>query len=142
MSFGIFIYKSWLSLAIINTVWRIEIELFILNDSRYTTVSYRSPEMVDLYGGKAITTKADIWVCQHFLIFWENKFIPQDVTENSFLIMGPVFLLLLQALGCLLYRLCFFTLPFGESTLAVQSGNFTIPDGSRFSKMMHSLIGK
>lgn len=126
----------------VYTVWRIEIELFILNDSRYTTVSYRSPEMVDLYGGKAITTKADIWVCQHFLIFWENKFIPQDVTENSFLIMGPVFLLLLQALGCLLYRLCFFTLPFGESTLAVQSGNFTIPDGSRFSKMMHSLIGK
>lgn len=29
---------------------------------RYTTVSYRSPEMVDLYSGKAITTKADIWV--------------------------------------------------------------------------------
>lgn len=142
MSFEIFIYKSWLSLAITcincmkNRDWVVHLE------SRYTTVSYRSPEMVDLYGGKAITTKADIWVCQHFLIFWENKFIPQDVTENSFLIMGPVFLLLLQALGCLLYRLCFFTLPFGESTLAVQSGNFTIPDGSRFSKMMHSLIGK
>ena len=30
---------------------------------RYTTISYRSPEMIDLYGGKAITTKADIWVC-------------------------------------------------------------------------------
>ena len=29
---------------------------------RYTTVSYRSPEMVDLYSGKMITTKADIWV--------------------------------------------------------------------------------
>ncbi|XP_078317770.1 uncharacterized protein LOC111119098 isoform X3 [Crassostrea virginica] len=73
---------------------------------KYTTVSYRSPEMVDLYGGKPITVKADIW-----------------------------------ALGCLLYKLCFFTLPFGESSLAVQSGNFTIPDSSRFSKMMHSLIG-
>jgi len=29
---------------------------------RYTTLSYRSPEMVNLYGGKVITTKADIWV--------------------------------------------------------------------------------
>lgn len=52
---------------------------------KYTTLSYRSPEMVDLYSGKAISTKADIW-----------------------------------ALGCLLYKLCFFTLPFGESTLAIQ----------------------
>ena len=31
-------------------------------DCRYTTLSYRSPEMVDLYGGIVITTKADIWV--------------------------------------------------------------------------------
>lgn len=29
---------------------------------RYTTLSYRAPEMVNLYGGKSITTKADIWV--------------------------------------------------------------------------------
>ena len=32
--------------------------------SRYTTLSYRSPEMVNLYDGVPITTKADIWVCQ------------------------------------------------------------------------------
>ncbi|KAH3860606.1 uncharacterized protein LOC127865676 [Dreissena polymorpha] len=73
---------------------------------KYTTISYRSPEMIDLYGGKAITTKADIW-----------------------------------ALGCLLYRLCFLTLPFGESSLAIQSGKFTIPDDSRFSRHIHVLIG-
>lgn len=30
--------------------------------TRYTTLSYRAPEMVNLYGGKVITTKADIWV--------------------------------------------------------------------------------
>ncbi|PSN48436.1 hypothetical protein C0J52_08630 [Blattella germanica] len=45
-----------------------------------------------------------------------------------------------MALGCLLYKLCFFTLPFGESTLAIQSGNFTIPDNSKYSKGMHCLI--
>lgn len=30
--------------------------------TRYTTLSYRAPEMVNLYGGQIITTKADIWV--------------------------------------------------------------------------------
>ncbi|XP_044758808.1 AP2-associated protein kinase 1 [Coccinella septempunctata] len=73
---------------------------------RYTTLSYRSPEMVDMYCGKPITTKADIW-----------------------------------ALGCLLYRLCFFTLPFGESLLAIQNGNFYIPDNSKYSVGLHQLIG-
>ncbi|POI32017.1 hypothetical protein CIB84_004232 [Bambusicola thoracicus] len=29
---------------------------------KYTTLSYRAPEMINLYGGKSITTKADIWV--------------------------------------------------------------------------------
>lgn len=29
---------------------------------RYTTLSYRAPEMVNLYNGKVISTKADIWV--------------------------------------------------------------------------------
>ncbi|XP_058804331.1 uncharacterized protein LOC131671713 isoform X2 [Phymastichus coffea] len=72
---------------------------------KYTTLSYRAPEMVDMYCGKPITTKADIW-----------------------------------ALGCLLYKLCFFTLPFGESALAIQSGNFTVPDNSRYSKFLHCLI--
>ena len=56
--------------------------------------------MVDLYSGKSITTKADIW-----------------------------------ALGCLLYKLCFFSLPFGESTLAIQNGNFSFPDNSKYSEV-------
>lgn len=92
---------------------------------RYTTLSYRAPEMVDMYCGKPITTKADIWVQKHL----------QDQKNG-------IHIFLLQALGCLLYRLSFFTLPFGESTLAIQSGNFSIPDGSRYSKGLHQLIRK
>ncbi|XP_066570541.1 AP2-associated protein kinase 1 isoform X8 [Amia ocellicauda] len=72
---------------------------------KYTTLSYRAPEMVNLYSGKVITTKADIW-----------------------------------AMGCLLYKLCYFTLPFGESQVAICDGNFTIPDNSRYSHDMHCLI--
>ncbi|XP_078386826.1 AP2-associated protein kinase 1-like isoform X2 [Cetorhinus maximus] len=72
---------------------------------KYTTLSYRAPEMVNLYSGKFITTKADIW-----------------------------------ALGCLLYKLCFFTLPFGESQVAICDGSFTIPDNSTYSNEMHCLI--
>uniref|UniRef100_A0A8C1DEP7 non-specific serine/threonine protein kinase n=2 Tax=Cyprinus carpio TaxID=7962 RepID=A0A8C1DEP7_CYPCA len=72
---------------------------------KYTTLSYRAPEMVNLYGGKVITTEADIW-----------------------------------ALGCLLYKLCYFTLPFGESQVAICDGSFTIPDNSRYSHDMHCLI--
>ncbi|XP_028312614.1 AP2-associated protein kinase 1 isoform X7 [Gouania willdenowi] len=72
---------------------------------KYTTLSYRAPEMVNLYVGKPITTKADIW-----------------------------------AMGCLLYKLCFFTLPFGESQVAICDGSFTIPDNSRYSQEMHCLI--
>ncbi|XP_023658104.2 AP2-associated protein kinase 1-like isoform X1 [Paramormyrops kingsleyae] len=72
---------------------------------KYTTLSYRSPEMVNLYSGKVITTKADVW-----------------------------------AMGCLLYKLCYFTLPFGESQVAICDGSFTIPDNSRYSQDMHCLI--
>ncbi|KAM7416143.1 hypothetical protein PAMA_018287 [Pampus argenteus] len=72
---------------------------------KYTTLSYRAPEMVNLYGGKVITVKADIW-----------------------------------AMGCLLYKLCYFTLPFGESQVAICDGSFTIPDNSRYSQDVHCLI--
>ncbi|XP_069482444.1 BMP-2-inducible protein kinase [Ambystoma mexicanum] len=72
---------------------------------KYTTLSYRAPEMINLYEGKLITTKADIW-----------------------------------ALGCLLYKLCFFTLPFGESQVAIFDGSFMVPDNSRYSHPVHCLI--
>ncbi|XP_050430296.1 uncharacterized protein LOC126839204 [Adelges cooleyi] len=73
--------------------------------NKYTTISYRSPEMVDLYSNKVITTKSDIW-----------------------------------ALGCLLYKLCYFTLPFGESALKIQSGQFNIPDTPEYSIKLRTLI--
>lgn len=47
-----------------------------------------------------------------------------------------------QALGCLLYKLCFFTLPFGESQVAICDGTFIVPDNSKFSFKLHSLISK
>lgn len=72
---------------------------------KYTTLSYRSPEMIDLYSGTPLTSKLDIW-----------------------------------ALGCLLYKLCFFSLPFGESTLAISSGKFNVPSNSKYSENLHKLI--
>lgn len=74
---------------------------------KYTTLSYRSPEMIDLYSNRQITTKSDIW-----------------------------------ALGCLLFKICYFSLPFGESLLAIQEGRFFIPENSRYSKQLNSLISK
>jgi hypothetical protein len=52
------------------------LKLFLFNPyyyaifCRYTTIAYRAPEMVNLYGfKKPITTKADIWVdCSLFYI--------------------------------------------------------------------------
>lgn len=73
--------------------------------ARFTTLAYRAPEMVSLYSGKTISTKADIW-----------------------------------ALGCLLYKLCFFTTPFGEQPLAIVSVQFSIPATSCYSAGLHSLI--
>jgi AP2-associated kinase len=73
---------------------------------KFTTLPYRSPEMVDLYSGHVISTKADIW-----------------------------------ALGCLLYKLCFFDTPFGEQSLAIMRGTFSFPDNSTsYSPSLLNLI--
>jgi AP2-associated kinase len=46
------------------------------------------------------------------------------------------------ALGCILYKLCYYTMPFGDSLLAIQEGRFTIPDQKVdfYSKKLNSLI--
>ncbi len=45
-------------------------------------------------------------------------------------------------LGVLLYKLCYFTLPFGESALAIQSGQFTFPmqEEGRVSDELKAII--
>lgn len=45
-----------------------------------------------------------------------------------------------QALGCMLYKLCFYDTPFGDSALAIINCNYTIPASSRYPSYMHKLI--
>ncbi|OUC46930.1 putative kinase domain protein [Trichinella nativa] len=73
--------------------------------TRFTTLSYRSPEMVDLYSSQPITTKADIW-----------------------------------ALGVMLYKLCYFSLPFNESAFAIQNASFSFPSEPVYSIEIQALI--
>ena len=35
---------------------------------KYTTLSYRSPEMIDLYSNLSITTKSDIWALGKYIM--------------------------------------------------------------------------
>ena len=84
---------------------------------------FRSPEMVDLYSGLHITTKADIWAlgCLLYKVFGNHE-------ESLFNILTMIF------------QLCFFTLPFGESTLAIQSGHFSFPESSKFSQVNEPIL--
>lgn len=43
--------------------------------NKYTTLSYRAPEMVHLYGDQQITTKADIWVFFSLQLVLRNKYM-------------------------------------------------------------------
>ena len=47
-----------------------------------------------------------------------------------------------QALGCVLYKLCFFDTPFGERSLAIMKGQVNFPQDSPYSSTVHSLISK
>lgn len=72
---------------------------------RYTTLSYRAPEMIDIYAGRPIGTKSDIW-----------------------------------AMGVLLYKLCYFTLPFGESSLAIQNCSYVFPSEPEYPDELRAII--
>lgn len=73
--------------------------------NRYTTMAYRSPEMIDLWRQQLINEKVDIW-----------------------------------ALGCLLYRICFFLHPFDGGNLQILNVKYQIPANSVYSKELHQLI--
>nr|CAH8863242.1 unnamed protein product [Trichobilharzia regenti] len=64
---------------------------------------------------------------------------PEMVSLSTTIPLGPQ--IDIWALGCLLYCICFFNLPFGDSVLAIQSGNFSLPDSSPYSERLHKLIG-
>lgn len=54
--------------------------------AKYTTLSYRSPEMVDLYSGKTISTKADIWSLG--CLFYRLAYLSPAFTESSLAIQS------------------------------------------------------
>ncbi|KAH8873690.1 AP2-associated protein kinase 1 [Schistosoma japonicum] len=64
---------------------------------------------------------------------------PEMVSLSTSVPLGPQ--IDIWALGCILYCLCFFNLPFGDSILAIQSGNCSLPDNSPYSERLHKLIG-
>lgn len=57
-----------LVVALTNLKWCIKDLCIHPLYSRYTTLSYRAPEMVNLYNNKIITTKADVWVSDEKLV--------------------------------------------------------------------------
>ncbi|XP_010542991.1 PREDICTED: AP2-associated protein kinase 1-like isoform X2 [Tarenaya hassleriana] len=76
------------------------------NIRKYTTPSYRAPEMWDLFMRELISEKVDIW-----------------------------------ALGCLLFRICYFKNAFdGESKLQILNGNYRIPDMPKYTSYVTDLI--
>lgn len=87
--------------------------------------------------GRHLGEKDSVWC--HYCIpvtLWSDWF-----TFHTFT-WGVLILLSIQAMGCLLYKLCFFTLPFGESQVAICDGSFTIPDNSHYSQEIHCLISE
>lgn len=82
----------------------------------------------------------DVWIVQEPALRVAVMWLKHETlfTLVSLLKLESVFCP--QALGCLLYKLCFFTLPFGESQVAICDGTFVVPDNSKFSFKLHCLI--
>ena len=72
---------------------------------RNTTVTYRAPEMCDLFRKQIVCEKVDIW-----------------------------------ALGCMLFKMAFYTDAFEEGTLQILNNRWSIPKNSSFSPQFHDLI--
>ena len=77
-------------------MWQNDHEKYVLEDeiSRFTTPSYRAPEMVDLSRRHPISTKIDIWVC--FCVFFVVLFLGVYVCVSFFLLYFASFFFLLR----------------------------------------------
>lgn len=106
----------------------------ILNRIMLGVTSLRLPPLVSVQYG----TKTQVFIWYHIKNF--NRCPALKVTW--FGCFSTLFLFSPQALGCLLYKLCFFALPFGESQVAICDGTFIVPDNSKFSFKLHCLISK
>ena len=89
----------------------------------------------------------DGWTLNRLRLYFKystscHRFVNRLESFFFFFHFNVLISLVFQAMGCLLYKLCYFTLPFGESSLAISSGHFVIPDSNRYSKPLVSLIRK
>ncbi|KAH0448519.1 hypothetical protein IEQ34_022319 [Dendrobium chrysotoxum] len=107
------------------------------NIRKHTTPAYRAPEMWDLYKREIICEKVDIWASKITLrlsfVFLFN--FPVSCNLYEFRSRN------IAALGCLLYRICYFKSAFdGESKLQILNGNYRIPELPKYSAYVTGLI--
>ncbi len=96
---------------------------------RFTTPSYRAPEMIDLYMRKELSTKVDVWVC--FCIY------PILAQKISFKLFDTY----LKALGCVLFLLAYYEHPFPEGAkMTILDAKYTIPHKERYSKKVTKIF--
>ncbi|TRY96702.1 hypothetical protein DNTS_005948 [Danionella cerebrum] len=97
--------------------------------TRNTTPAYRTPEMIDLYSNYPINEKQDIWEMS-------SEWMYKGVRLG-----GPPSLSCAQALGCILYLLCFKQHPFEEGAkLQIVNGKYNIPQNDTKYTVFHQLI--
>ena len=95
--------------------------------------------MWDLFLREMINEKVDIWVSHA-----ESKLLSAMIKPLQSLVQTHsthVTICKCQALGCLLFRICYFKSAFdGESKLQVLNGNYRIPDMPKYSSLVLDLI--
>ncbi len=121
--------------TILYCVCEIAVPLRSVIDLRFRFLFRYSKKLRFLYGSGSATL-----VAESATAFLQSELLTTKLSYNRHLhyftsTTGTKEALMWQALGCLLYKLCFFSLPFGESTLAIQSGNFTFPANSKYSQV-------
>jgi hypothetical protein len=110
------------------------------------TFDFTTWQMWDLYQRELINEKVDIWV----IIIWSTTYPLPCIDEFSVcklvfkyakVLTCFITVVMMQALGCLLYRIAYLKLAFdGESKLQILNGNYRIPDAPRYSSAITDLI--